>query len=297
MGPRSVIYQGMNSSKIDRLTIAQCATFACLLEATAPKPGNVHRGADFENLCFTDFVASAVAIGPAMERARQQGVGIATLEAIRATRSLVSTNTNLGCVLLIAPLAAVPSMQRLEQGIGTVLDSLTTDDSDRVYEAIRVAAPGGLGNVTEMDVNDPAPSDLVQAMRLAADRDLVARQYTNAFSDVFETVVSGLVAGRAEGWPLTTAIVHTHIQLMAGFPDSLIERKCGKQVAQESSDRAKRVLTSGRPGDATYELALRDLDFWLRSDGHRRNPGTSADLIAAGLFAALRDRLIMPPFR
>ncbi|MEX0818320.1 MAG: triphosphoribosyl-dephospho-CoA synthase, partial [Pirellulaceae bacterium] len=131
------------------LSIGQCATLACLLEATAPKPGNVHRGADFEDLCFNDFVVSAVAIAPAIESASRRGVGAAVLEAISAMRSLVPTNTNLGCVLLIAPLAAVPAKQSLDAGIGAVLASLTARDAEQVYEAIRLATPGGLGRVKE----------------------------------------------------------------------------------------------------------------------------------------------------
>src|SRR3954464_594220 len=87
------------------LSIGQCATLACLLEATAPKVGNVHRGADFEDLTFTDFAVSAVAIGPAMEGAAATGVGRAVLDAVTATRSLLNTNTNLGMALLFAPLA------------------------------------------------------------------------------------------------------------------------------------------------------------------------------------------------
>src|SRR5262245_36434157 len=94
--------------KTQNLTIGQCATLACLLEVTAPKVGNVHRGADFDGLTFADFVTSAVAIGPAMEQAAETGVGRAVLSAIQATRQLVATNTNLGMVLLIAPLAAAP---------------------------------------------------------------------------------------------------------------------------------------------------------------------------------------------
>ena len=156
----------MKPTDDDRLSIAQCASLACLLEATAPKPGNVHRGADFDYLCFNDFVVSSVAIGPAMHSASQRGVGAAVLEAIRATRALVSLNTNLGCVLLIAPLAAVPIELPLEEGIGAVLASLTADDAERVYEAIRIAMPGGLGRVEAMDVRDSAPNDLIVAMRL-----------------------------------------------------------------------------------------------------------------------------------
>lgn len=287
----------MNSTDQSWLSIAQCASLACLLEATTPKPGNVHRGADFEDLCFNDFVVSGVAIGPAMEAAHHVGVGVAVLEAIRETRLLVPTNTNLGCVLLIAPLAAVPREQPLDQGIGAVLDSLTARDAEQVYEAIGLATPGGLGHVDEMDVRGAPPRDLIKAMRLAAERDLVARQYANGFAEVLSCVVPWLLEGQASRRSLTTAIVHTHLRLMAEFPDSLIARKCGMQVAQEAATRARHVLTSGDPSARAYERALRDLDFWLRSDGHRRNPGTSADLIAAGLFAALRERKLISPFR
>ena len=275
-----------------QLSVGQCATLACLLEATAPKPGNVHRGADFEDLTFTDFVASAVAIGPAMESARQTGVGRAVRDAIAATRRLVSTNTNLGAVLLIAPLAAVPRDQRLAEGVAAVCAALKAEDAHYVYEAIRLAAPGGLGTVREMDVSQPAPADLVAAMSLAADRDLVARQYVNGCEQVLGCVVPWLQAGQQAGWPLTTAIIHAHVRLMAEFPDSLIARKCGTATAQQSALLAQGVLAAGSPNTTAYLEALADFDFWLRCDGHRRNPGTSADLIAAGLFAALRERRI-----
>src|SRR6185436_1568049 len=93
------------------LSVSQCATLACLLEVTAPKAGNVHRGADFDDLTFTDFAVSAAALGPAMETAASGGVGSAVFAAIESTRKLVNTNTNLGMALLIAPLAAVPRDQ------------------------------------------------------------------------------------------------------------------------------------------------------------------------------------------
>ena len=128
-----------------RLTVGQSACLACLLEATAPKPGNVHRGADFADLSFVDFVSSAVAIGPIMERAVARGVGVTVHEAVAATRRCVGTNTNLGMVLLMAPLAAVPPRIRLVEGIGGVLRNLGPDDAQHVYQAIRLAQPGGLG--------------------------------------------------------------------------------------------------------------------------------------------------------
>jgi triphosphoribosyl-dephospho-CoA synthase len=279
------------------LSIGQCATLACLLEATAVKPGNVHRGADFEDLTFTDLAVSAAAIGPAMEQAQTTGTGSAVLGAIQATQRLVGTNTNLGMVLLIAPLAAVPRDRPLAEGVLEALAALTARDARQVYEAIRLARPGGMGRVEEMDVAAGAPSSLIDAMRAAAQRDLVARQYANNFAEVLELVVPWLAQGACEGLSLTTNIVHAFVQLLAREPDSLIARKCGEAVARQASARATKALEAGGPRDEAYFIALGDLDFWLRSDGHRRNPGTTADVVTAGLFAALRDELVQPPFR
>ncbi len=279
------------------LTISQCATMASLLEVTVPKPGNVHRGADFEDVTFVDFAVSAVAIGPAMQEAELAGVGSTVLRAIRETRQLVGTNTNLGTVLLLTPLAAVPREQSLTAGIGPVLQTLGAADTAAIYAAIRIAKPGGMGKVADMDIDSDVPASIVEAMRAAAERDMVARQYASGFATVLDEVAPALAAGSGRDWSLATTIIHTHLQLMSRYPDSLIARKCGDQIACESAVRATRVLEAGSPSSDAYLDALSDLDFWLRSDQHRRNPGTTADLIAAGLFVALRDGLIAPPYR
>ena len=94
------------ADSVPSLSIGQCATMACMLEATAAKPGNVHRGADFDDLTYLDLLMSGVAIAPAMEAAASgTSVGKTILDAVRATRAVVDTNTNLGIVLLLAPLA------------------------------------------------------------------------------------------------------------------------------------------------------------------------------------------------
>jgi len=280
------------------LSLGQCATLACLLEVAGPKAGNVHRSADFEDLTLHDFLASAVAIAPAIEAAPQAGIGRTVLDAITATRAVVSTNTNLGIVLLLAPLAAVPRKEPLSPAaVHDVLARLTSNDCRPVYAAIRLAMPGGLGKVEEMDIADEPPADLLLAMRAAADRDLVARQYTDDFRLVLDEALPLVVAGRSNDWSLTEAIIHTHLAILARYEDSLIVRKCGRQAAQQVSARAGSVLAAGGPGEEAYYESLADFDFWLRADGHRRNPGTTADLVAAALFAGLRDGQFQPPYR
>lgn len=280
------------------LTIGQCATWACLLEVSIPKPGNVHRGADFDDLSFHDFAAAAVAIGPVMDRAALgAGVGRSVFDSIAATQRVAATNVNLGIALLLAPLAAVPRDTALEAGIHDVLAELSAEDASLVYEAIRLANPGGLGKVDDGDIRGPAPDDLLAAMRSAAGRDAIARQYATGFGDVFGLVVPELLRNLAEGRPLGDAVIRTHLRTMELLPDTLISRKCGPETAAEAALYAGQVLAAREGEDGDYLEALSDFDFWLRSDGRRRNPGATADLIAAGLFVLLREGRVAMPLR
>lgn len=283
----------------NNLSVGQAATLACVLEVTAPKPGNVHRAADFADCTLNDFLASAVAIGPTMDAACRVSVGETVLLSIEATRSVTNTNTNLGMVLLLSPLAATRDSTAIRDELGRVLANLTADDAKNVYAAIRLARPGGIQSspqiARDMDVNQSdAPKDLLAAMRAAASYDMIAKQFANNFSDVFEKIVPWLTDNPESS--MTDRIIRTHLRLMSEFPDSLIRRKCGESIAAESARRAAHVLDCLPNGDEVYNAALADFDFWLRSDGNQRNPGTTADLIAAGLFVALRENLIRPPF-
>ena len=132
----------------------QCAQIACIWEATANKPGNVSRLHDFVDLTYVDLLLSAAAIAPEMEKAAGRRVGETILASIRATRQVVRTNTNLGIVLLIAPLAAVPVGEPLRHGLERFLDRLDVADARFAYEAVRLAEPGGMGRVKEQDVSD-----------------------------------------------------------------------------------------------------------------------------------------------
>ncbi len=275
--------------------VGQLVTMACVLEASAPKPGNVHPGASFDDATYTDFVASAVAIGPVFRQTGAKRVGEVVLEAVRTMRAAVETNTNLGTILLLAPLAAVPAGVPCGDGVERVLEQLDATDCRDVYHAIRVAQAGGLGETPTADIRGTPPDDLRAAMSLAADRDLVARQYANGFAELFQFVLPALVDYKRQTRTLSEAIVLAQLATMARYPDSLIARKCGAEVAAEAAHRAQRVLTlhdDAASNDMRRELAA--LDAWLRDDEHRRNPGTTADLLAAALFVHLRETTLLP---
>lgn len=271
----------MNAERVASLVQA-----ACVLEASAPKPGNVCPGRDFPDTSFPDFVLSALAIGPAFRDAATARVGRTIRRALEDTRRLVRPNTNLGLVLLLAPLAraAATGAGPLRQRLACVLDALTLDDARDAYAAIRGAAPGGLGGAPAEDVAREPTVGLREAMRLAAGRDSIAREYATHYDLTFGTVVPALVRARARGLGWLGAAVEAHLETLAAVPDTLIARKLGGDAARQASARAAAVLQEPEPLQAA---ALAVLDRWLRADGNRRNPGTTADLVGAGLFVAL----------
>lgn len=298
----------MTDSKF-QLSPGGIASLACLLEVSAPKPGNVHRGADFEDVTFDDFATSAVVLGQIIDACAQRSLGDTILAAVSQTKSVVGTNTNLGIVLLLTPLAKLVSQSNdgnlNPSAVENYLGGLPSSTGEKVFEAIRVANPGGLGDSSQLDVqsNENAVVDLLAAMEIAKDRDAIAQQYVTGYRRIFEVGVPLLAQGRKIFEALPQAIVFAHVALMANQADSLIERKCGSEVAKNSQTiaaKANDILDSNEPTQVqleSYWAAVGELDFWLRSDGHRRNPGTTADLIAASLFVAIYNGIIEPPFR
>ncbi len=163
---------------------------------------------------------------------------------------------------------------------------------------MRSASPGpaGWARSPEQDIADEPTLPLRAVMTLAADRDLIARQYANGFREVFDDALPPLRDGLASGRTLETAIVAAHLTLLSKHPDSLIVRKAGLERAREVSRRAAEVLAAGWPDrPAAIEMCWA-FDDWLRDPSRRFNPGTTADLVTAALYAALRDGTIRVPF-
>lgn len=264
---------------------------ACALDVLVAKPGNVHREASFHDLTWTDFLHSAEQIRAPLAEVREQGVGRSIYTAIEATRAKVASNTNLGIVLLLTPLAAVPWDAPLEESnIAAVLRNLTVEDARWTYKAIALAQPGGMGKAKEQDLADVPTVTLLEAMEMAADRDSIAAQYTSNYELVREAVESVLAPDclAYDEFPLDAEqkILRLALWLICRVPDTLISRKCGPETAQEAAQRAAEVLESElNPEKMTA------FDAWLRGDGNRRNPGTTADLVVACLYYVFRNRI------
>jgi triphosphoribosyl-dephospho-CoA synthase len=192
----------------------------------------------------------------------------------------VGTNTNLGILLLCAPLAAAAEDKPpdLRTRLAQVLDALDVADAALAFRAIVRAAPAGLGRAERHDVFAPATVTLKAAMAEAAGRDRIARQYVCTFEDVFEAALS---RSTDRSW----ATLAVYLEFLCAFPDSHIVRKHGSATAQEICRTARGFRARLAAGEARAAL-LPDLLEW---DGRLKardiNPGTSADLTVATLFA------------
>jgi triphosphoribosyl-dephospho-CoA synthase len=265
---------------------------ACLLEVAAAKPGNITPAHDFSDTTYTDMVRSALALGPAFTRRRARGRGVGQLiaDGVDATSRVAATNTNLGIVLMFAPLVRAAATrladETLRDATERTLGQLDGDDGAAAFSAIARARPGGLGEAPEHDVGAPAKVSLREAMAAAAHRDSIASEYASGYAIVFDTALPALSEELRAGAPTLEAIVSLHVRLLAARPDTLIERKAGAAAAQRVSAAAREVL------DGTRLLA--DFDASLRAPDHRLNPGTTADLVAATLLAALLSGVTLP---
>jgi triphosphoribosyl-dephospho-CoA synthase len=270
--------------------IAALAQLACLLEVSAPKPGNVSPGRHFADLTYEDFLTSAVAIGPSFARVAEQRVGETIRQAIETTACWTKTNTNLGIVLLLAPLTRAATMAAggdLGGALRRVLDETTVSDARDVYAAIRRARPGGLGKSDAQDVAREPDVTLLDAMRLAADRDGIAREYATGFAMTFDVGAPSIARARADRLSWSDAIVETFLTLLAHSVDTHIVRRTGIAAAERVSTLARGAIEAGGVRSAMGRQAIEEMDRTMRDARNSNNPGTTADLTAAAIFVTL----------
>lgn len=274
----------MNSAVTTRLADAYRA--ACRLDVESFKPGNVSLLEPGHAMTAADFLRSAeVSATPVTDPAASLGGRVH--DAVVATRRAVGCNTNLGFLLLIAPLVQAVYDARgadFDDALRRVLKRTTVDDARAVYVAIRIASPGGLGQAPQHDVDNEPRVDLRAAMFAAAGRDLIARQYTNDFADLLDVALPYFAGACARhGGPLY-AMSELYLYLLARYRDTHVARKHGVELAAEVSAHANDAYLAfvQEASPVRRLVALRRMDIALKADAI--NPGTTADLCVATCF-------------
>jgi len=300
--------------------ISSCLQLAVLLEVSAyPKPGNVHRTADFEGTRYEHFLASAVALTPHFRRAAKQGVlvkkekiglnevGVGTIikEAVVDVASWQhGGNTVLGSIILLAPIAVAAgmtfkegefSMHELRKNLKSVVQSTTPKDAVNLYKAIETAHPGGLGKTPKLDVTQAASKkrliqdnvSLYQVFQISAPWDSISSEWVNNYHITFDLGYPLFTQQLTETRDINMATVHTFLKILSEVPDTLISRKAGTAKAKAISIQARKVLEEGGLANSKGKENLFKFDAQLHSSKHRLNPGTTADITSAVLALAI----------
>ena len=257
-----------------------------ITELEALKPGNVGRHGIGHGMTCDDFERSARAAAPILCR-EDLAVGGRILAAMRATLAAVGCNTNLGMLLLFAPLVRAYQRQapgqNLEQSLKDVLEALDHSDALDTYAAIRLAKPGGLGHADKYDVHFEPKVGLCEAMAEAASRDLIALQYTNNFNELF-TVGLPVLKTSLQRWKnLEWATAGCYLVFLSRFPDSHVSRKHGAQTAAALMTRTRKICQAFDKNEDPEDMRARLLDYDRELKDANINPGTSADMTAASL--------------
>jgi len=301
--------------------VSRCLQLAILLEVSAyPKPGNVHRTADFQETEYEHFLASAVALAPHFRHASEQGVRVfskkITLKQIEIGKNIRNAqvdvmawqhggNTLLGSIILLIPMATAAgltltentlfSINKFRTNLKSVVESTTAQDTANVYDAITMAQPGGLGKAAEFDVTDVKSKQkileegvsLLEVFKISSSWDSISAEWINNYRITFDIGYPFFMRQLKETKDVNVATVHTYLKVLSEVPDTLISRKAGADKAKWVSVQAKQILEAGGLTTQRGRNRLLKLDRKLHDPAHKLNPGTTADITSATLAVAI----------
>lgn len=267
---------------------------ACAMDVAAFKPGNVSRYSEGHGMTVADFIRSAEVSADCVTHP-ELTLGQKIYYAVKATRAAVASNTNLGIVLLCAPVCQAiyqqKSGQKLRQALAQVLANTTRDDAEWVFKAIRLAAPGGLGESEQQDVSKTPTVTLTQAMGIASNKDRIAAQYLSNYKDIFDFSILRYTTAHARYGDAVWAVVPVFTGFLSKFPDSHIERKYGSKYSEWILEQMIAVDDALMRTTSPEQLIpmLHNIDSMFKAKSI--NPGTTADLTAATVFIVLAEAL------
>lgn len=283
--------------ELDR--IVKIAQISSVLEVCGyVKPGNVHRNRDFDDMAFEDFLISAVVVGSIFKEAvsdNEVSLGKYIYKAVDETNNWVSTNTNLGIMMMCMPIACSAaisdSFEDLQKNIIKLMDSTTVDDACYLYDAINIAEAGGMGSQDDFDVNSESAKDelrknnqnMYDVLKISASWDRLASELTSGMPVCFDLGYPSFYRFSKNN-SLSVSCVLTFLTILSEIPDTLISRKYGDEVARDVSIKAKELLNEKED----FDVKLIEFDNYLFEKGY--NPGTTADLTAASIMISyLKD--------
>jgi len=277
-------YPALNLSK--KLNLLKDAyLFACKKDIEVLKPGNVSLESPHHDTSAQDYIESSIYSSHHLFNI-SYSLGERVLNSVRATKKVVKTNTNLGIILLCAPIIHslikfdnIPIRDSLE----TSLSQSNNDDTLRICESINIVKPGGLGESIKYNTKSLPKISLMKIMQYSSEYDRISYQYTHKFKDILDFIVPCIKFHRKHSRSYEHSLALTFMEILSKIPDSHISRKFGNKMSKKTSNEANDLLKILDKEDS-WDLAskrLKSLDYEYKKKGI--NPGTTADLLVAGL--------------
>ena len=290
---------------MERWRIIKAFTLGPLLEAAIPKPGNVNRYRDFEDLTLYHFLFGNVAVIDILYEATEVGklirkgdyqlseanIGEMIKRAVQNAKAVQDANPNFGIIALEIPLVIALSISEdiydAKEVAKRLIAHSTVRDTMEFYKAIRIANPKGIKggvkyDVYEENVFDELFKDRINLKRLAeisCDRELIFCEWLNGYELSYKTFLR--LKELTEELNLEEAVLIAFLELLASTPDTLIIRKAGRAEAEVVMKTARKVLDGS--------IGVDEFDSFLREKGDLRNPGSLADIMAIALSLLVLD--------
>ena len=259
--------------------------FSCKKDIELIKPGNVNLLSSHKDTKAQDYLDSAILSSKELFN-QNHSFGKRILESVKVTRAQINVNTNLGIILLCAPVIQAYidfNLLDLREGIKKTLATTSIKDTHDLCAAINVSSPGGLGDRDMYDTASYPNASIKEIMNYSQEYDRISYQYSHNFSDIFDFIIPKLEFLNQRYESLDISLSLLFIEILAKIPDSHISRKFGDKIAKKTSNNAYDLLKIlDREYDPDYlAKALNNLDYEYKKKGI--NPGTTADLLVASL--------------
>ena len=277
----------MNTSKIEIL-LKKKIKFACDTEMISLKPGNVHQYSKSYDMHVKDFFKSSLIISKCLTK-NNLDLGKKILTSVNEIQDKIKKNTNLGIILMLSPIATVVqkegiiSKEELLKKIKSLIKKQNIKKSVPIFKAIALTSPGGLGFSKKYDVNKLPKTNLYKAMEYSKKRDLIARQYSNGFKDIFNIGVPAYKKFYNKWGRVNWALTGVYLTFLKKFNDSHITRNKGNKIATSVKKEAKKYYFFLKKNKNLMKIKKKLLIFDKKLKSKRINPGTIADLTVATL--------------
>ena len=263
--------------------VAACAATALTLVYSAPTPGVGSRYVD-GRVAHESRMLSVAPARDALAGSGRRGVGETVLETTLASLALAGF-ADPRATGYLAPFSRAAL---LGEPTGRVIARLDHGDLAPFARALEAAGDAGpLADALRVALGAGKDATLRDAMRFAAARVSLAREYARGFEVTRELARPALLAALSRADSVRGALVQTYLEVLSEVPDLDVAERAGTREAEDVSRTAHGVLKAGGVHSRRGLEGIANLEGILRTDPRLAPSATEPPVIAAAFLVAL----------